>query len=115
MVTPAAKRDAVAPVRSVFESSERRACRIIGRVRMTVRSYTPRRPEHTASRERLKAFALATAARSGPPPPPPTWASPTTRLQFRLDKKWWQRHSFRSWVECSTRLHDFENPLKVNM
>ena len=37
MVTPAAKREAVAHVRSVFELSERRACRIIGCVRMTVR------------------------------------------------------------------------------
>jgi putative transposase len=35
MVTPAAKREAVAHVRSVFELSERRACRIIGCVRMT--------------------------------------------------------------------------------
>jgi Rhodopirellula transposase DDE domain len=36
MVTPAAKRETVAHVRSVFELSERRACRIIGCVRMTV-------------------------------------------------------------------------------
>jgi hypothetical protein len=43
MVTPAAKREAVAHVRSVFELSERRACRIIGCVRMTVR-YSARKP-----------------------------------------------------------------------
>jgi putative transposase len=43
MVTPAAKREAVAHVRSAFELSERRACRIIGCVRMTVR-YCSRRP-----------------------------------------------------------------------
>jgi putative transposase len=38
MVTPAAKREAVAHVRSAFELSERRACRIIGCVRMSRRS-----------------------------------------------------------------------------
>jgi putative transposase len=43
MVTPAAKREAVAHVRSVFELSERRACSIIGCVRMTVR-YSARKP-----------------------------------------------------------------------
>src|SRR6266545_4628791 len=43
MVTPAAKREAVAHVRSAFELSERRACRMIGCVRMTVR-YRSRRP-----------------------------------------------------------------------
>jgi hypothetical protein len=35
--------------------------------------------------------ATPTAPRSGPPPPPPTWASPTTRLQFQVDKKRGQR------------------------
>ena len=37
MVTPAAKREAVAHLRSAFDMSERRACRTIGCVRMTVR------------------------------------------------------------------------------
>jgi putative transposase len=46
MVTPAAKREAVAHVRSVFELSERRACRITGCVRMTVR-YAARKPIDT--------------------------------------------------------------------
>ena len=44
MVTPAAKREAVAHLRSAFEMSERRACRVIGCVRMTVR-YRSRRPD----------------------------------------------------------------------
>ena len=56
MVTPAAKREAVAHVRLAFELSERRACRMIGCVRMTVR-YCSRRPSDTKLRERLKALA----------------------------------------------------------
>ena len=56
MVTPAAKREAVAHVRSAFELSERRACRITGCVRMTVR-YCSRRTEGTELRERLRALA----------------------------------------------------------
>jgi hypothetical protein len=39
-----------------FELSERRACRIIGCVRMTVR-YHSRRPRDTELRERLRALA----------------------------------------------------------
>ena len=53
---PAAKREAVAHVRSVFELSERRACRIIGCVRMTAR-YSARKPIDTKLRERLRALA----------------------------------------------------------
>ena len=56
MVTPAVKREAVAHVRSAFELSERRACRMIGCVRMTVR-YCSRRSPDTELRERLKALA----------------------------------------------------------
>jgi hypothetical protein len=56
MVTPAAKREAGAHVRSAFELSERRACRIIGCVRMTVR-YCSRRPRDIELRERLRALA----------------------------------------------------------
>ena len=55
MVTPAAKREA-AHVRLAFELSERRACRMIDCVRMTVR-YCSRRPPDTKLRERLKALA----------------------------------------------------------
>ena len=56
MATPAVKREAVAHVRSAFELSERRACRMIGCVRMTVR-YRSRRPADTELRERLRALA----------------------------------------------------------
>jgi putative transposase len=56
MVTPAAKREAVAHVRSAFELSARRACRITGCVRMTVR-YCSRRPQDAELRERLRALA----------------------------------------------------------
>ena len=56
MVTPAAKREAIAHLRSAFEMSERRACRITGCVRMTIR-YRSRRPDDRALRERLKALA----------------------------------------------------------
>jgi putative transposase len=56
MVTPAAKREAVAHLRSAFQMSERRACRTIGGVRMTVR-YRSRRPDDAALRLRLRALA----------------------------------------------------------
>jgi putative transposase len=56
MVTPAAKREAVAHLRSAFEVSERRACRIIGCARMTVR-YRSRRADDSSLRTRLRALA----------------------------------------------------------
>jgi putative transposase len=56
MVTPAAKREAVAHLRSAFEMSERRACKIIGCVRMTVR-YRSRRVDDSSLRTRLRALA----------------------------------------------------------
>ena len=56
MVTPAAKREAVAHLRSAFEMSERRACRVTGCVRMTMR-YRSRRLDDQALRERLRALA----------------------------------------------------------
>ena len=56
MVTPAAKREAVAHLRSAFDMSERRACRTIGCVRMTVR-YRCRRPDDAELRQRLRALA----------------------------------------------------------
>jgi putative transposase len=56
MVTPAAKREAVAHVCSAFELSERRACRMIGCVRIMVR-YCSRRPPDSELLERLKALA----------------------------------------------------------
>jgi putative transposase len=56
MVTPVAKREAVAHLRSAFDMSERRACRIIGGVRMTMR-YRSRRPDDAELRVRLRALA----------------------------------------------------------
>lgn len=56
MVTPAAKREAVAHLRSAFDMSERRACRTIGCVRMTMR-YRCRRPDDAELRERLRSLA----------------------------------------------------------
>jgi hypothetical protein len=44
MVTPAAKREAVAHLCSAFEMSERRACKVAGCIRMTVR-YRSRRAD----------------------------------------------------------------------
>jgi putative transposase len=56
MVTPAAKREAVAHLRTAFDMSERRACRTIDGVRMTVR-YRSRRPDDAELRLRLRALA----------------------------------------------------------
>jgi putative transposase len=56
MVTPAAKREAVAHLRSAFDMSEWRACRVVGCVRMTVR-YRSRKPDDAELRIRLRALA----------------------------------------------------------
>ena len=56
MVTPAAKREAVAVLRERLEVSERRACTMIGICRMTVR-YRSIRPDDGLLRERMKALA----------------------------------------------------------
>jgi putative transposase len=56
MVTPAAHREAAAYLQSTYEMSERRACRVIGSDRTSVR-YRARRPDDGALRERLKALA----------------------------------------------------------
>ncbi len=56
MVTPAAKREAVVHLRSGFEVSERRACRMIGCARMTVR-YRSQRGEDADLRDRLRTLA----------------------------------------------------------
>jgi putative transposase len=57
VVTPAAKRKAVARLKDVFGMSERRACKAIGCCRMTVR-YETSRPDDREVRERMKAIAL---------------------------------------------------------
>ena len=56
MVTPAARREAVAHLRSGFEMSERRACQVVGADRKMVR-YTSRRQSDAPLRDRLKALA----------------------------------------------------------
>ena len=56
MVTPAARREAAKHLRSAFDMSERRACRVIGTDRTSVR-WRSARPDDTALRERLKALA----------------------------------------------------------
>jgi putative transposase len=56
MVTPAAKRQAVAHLCVAYEISQRRACQMIGCDRMTVR-YRSRRPDDPRLRERLRALA----------------------------------------------------------
>ena len=56
MVTPAAKRKAVARLKYAFGMSERRACKAIGCCRMTVR-YASTRPDDGSLRARMKAIA----------------------------------------------------------
>jgi len=56
MVGPAAKREAVAHLKSVLEMSERRACSVIAADRKTVR-YRSSRPPETALRARLRELA----------------------------------------------------------
>ena len=56
MVTPAARREAVALLEETLEVSERRACMMIGICRMTVR-YRSQRPDDGRLRERMKALA----------------------------------------------------------
>lgn len=56
MVTPAAHREAAAYLQSAYEMSERRASRLIGADRTSVR-YQAKRPDDAALRERLKALA----------------------------------------------------------
>jgi len=56
MVTPAAKRDAVAHLTTTYEMSERRACQVITADRKMVR-YRSRRPDDAALRSRLRELA----------------------------------------------------------
>ena len=56
MVTPAARREAVAYLEQGYEMSERRACSVIGADRTGVR-YRGRRPDDQGLRERLRALA----------------------------------------------------------
>jgi putative transposase len=56
MVTPAAHREAAGYLRQTYEMSKRRACRVIGGDRSSVR-YQAVRPDDGVLRERLKALA----------------------------------------------------------
>jgi putative transposase len=56
VVTPAAHREAAGYLQSAWEMSQRRACRVIGIDRTSVR-YQATRPDDGALRERLKALA----------------------------------------------------------
>src|SRR5262249_59235407 len=56
MVTPAARREAVAHLRLAFEASERRACSTLGADRTSIR-YRSIRPDDAAGRARLRALA----------------------------------------------------------
>jgi putative transposase len=56
MVTPAAEREAVAHLRSAYEMSGRRACKVIDCCRMTVR-YATTGTDDGVLRERMKAMA----------------------------------------------------------
>ena len=56
MVTPAAKRQAVAHLQVAFAVSERRACHVLGVDRTMVR-YASRRPDDADIRERMRDLA----------------------------------------------------------
>ena len=56
MVTPAARREAVAHLQVAYEVSERRACSALGADRTSVR-YRSRRPDDAAARARLRELA----------------------------------------------------------
>ena len=56
MVTPAARREAVAQLRVAYEVSERRACSALGADRTSVR-YRSSRPDDAAVRARLRELA----------------------------------------------------------
>jgi putative transposase len=55
MMTPAVEREAVAHLQTAFGMSERRACKILGCCRMTMR-YQTRRTDDVVLRERMKAI-----------------------------------------------------------
>ncbi len=56
MVTPGARREAVAHLREHHAVSERRACRVLGADRTAIR-YRSIRPDDAATRARLRALA----------------------------------------------------------
>ena len=60
MVTPAVKRQAVAHLRGAYEVSQRRACRMIGADRTSMR-YRSMRPDDAVLRARLRELAASAA------------------------------------------------------
>jgi putative transposase len=56
VVTPAAHREAATYLQSAYEMSARRACRVLGADRASVRDQATR-PDDSVLRERLKALA----------------------------------------------------------
>ena len=56
MVTPAARREAIAHLRVSFEVSERRACSALGTDRTSIR-YRSSRPDDVSARARLRELA----------------------------------------------------------
>ena len=60
MVTPAGYREAASHLQAAYEMSERRACRVLGVDRTSVR-YQATRPDDGALRDRLKALARSVA------------------------------------------------------
>jgi putative transposase len=104
MVTPAVKREAVAHLTTEHEMSERRACRVIGCQRMTVRSDYPDDP---VLRERLRPlpgnvwFRLSPASDLPAPEGRQPQAAPHLREERLMVRKrgrkraWEQGHPWR--------------------
>lgn len=109
MVTPAARREAVATLVECHEMSERRACAVIGADRTSVR-YRSRQPDDDELRERLRALASerhrfgyrhpGTAADGGRAERalvgrPSPWASDQWRLHGSIHDQFAQGRRFR--------------------
>ena len=74
MVTPAARREAVAHLEGLFEVSQRRACTVLGVDRTMVR-YRSQRGDDASIRERMR--GLAAERRTSSVDPPPAGIRPT--------------------------------------
>ena len=85
MVTPAARRTAVAHLTVTYEMSERRACHVVAADRSSVR-YRSQRPDDVAVRERLRALAAERTRPGGLVPGPPQWADASARQKRATDR-----------------------------
>ena len=85
MVTPAARRTAVAHLTVTYEMSERRACHVVAADRSSVR-YRSQRPDDVAVRERLRALAAERMRPGGLVPGPPQWADASARQKRATDR-----------------------------